>query len=152
MQGKRRAARLFPQAIIDPDLFPAFQPFRLTLWQACTHWEIGFRQVQGVFLFRCVGAHIWRPLVIYGEIFRMARRGIPYALYRRLDCLERRACNSNNDRHYTSHERVIGLRVRGVKRQKPLKTLKGGPRPRVGVKPPPMGAVGGCPADRRALP
>ena len=25
-------------------------------------------------------------------------------------------------------------------------------RPRVGVKPPPGGAVGGCPADRRALP
>ena len=29
--------------------------------------------------------------------------------------------------------------------------LEGSPRPRVGVKPPPMGAVGGCPACRRTM-
>ena len=46
MQGKGRAGAgicggFLAQAVINADLLPMGQPFRLALGQACAHWKIG---------------------------------------------------------------------------------------------------------------
>ena len=58
MQDKRLAARFFAQALINANFGPTRQPFWLAFRQARTHWEIGYRQVDCLFVFRCVSAHI----------------------------------------------------------------------------------------------
>ena len=51
MQRERLAPLFVAQLVINPDLFPLRQPGWLALGQACAHGEVGFRQVQGVFIF-----------------------------------------------------------------------------------------------------
>ena len=58
VQGERRAAGFLPQQVIDAEVFPALEPARLARGQARPHREIGFRQVQRVFVIGRVGAHL----------------------------------------------------------------------------------------------
>ena len=59
MQGKGRTARrLGAQLIVNANLGPLFEPLRLALGQAGTHWEIRFRQVQRLFILGCLGGHV----------------------------------------------------------------------------------------------
>ncbi len=45
------------QAVVNADLLPAVQPAGFAVGQARAHREIGFRQVQRVFVVRSVGTH-----------------------------------------------------------------------------------------------
>ena len=55
MERERRAALFFAQAVVNADLFPTRKPIGLTLGQSRTHREVGFRQVQRVFVIRHIG-------------------------------------------------------------------------------------------------
>ena len=70
MQGKGRTTLFLAQAVIYADLLPALQPCGLAFGQARAHGEVGFGQVQRVFVVRCFGAHLGRPqddLVVCGS-------------------------------------------------------------------------------------
>ena len=57
MQREGLAPLFFAQTVVNPDFGPAFQPFRFTFGQTCAHREIGFWQVQCIFVVRRLGAH-----------------------------------------------------------------------------------------------
>ena len=58
MQGKALTPCFLAQSVIDADLFPTGQPFRFAFWQAGTHGEICLRQIESVFVVRCLLGHI----------------------------------------------------------------------------------------------
>ncbi len=84
MQGEGRPPLLLAQAVVDADCLPAVQPAGLALGQARAHGEIGFRKVQRVFVVRRLGAHGRDPFQEVAMSVK-GRRGIPYALSRRLE-------------------------------------------------------------------
>ena len=43
------------QALVETDLVPPSQPFRLGLWQSGLHWEVSIGEEQGVFVFARLG-------------------------------------------------------------------------------------------------
>ena len=58
------AAFFLAQAVIHTNLLPPLEPCRLAVRQTCAHWEVGLRQVQGVFIVGRIGTHV---LVSFGN-------------------------------------------------------------------------------------
>ena len=61
VQGKGRAACFGPQLAVNVHFGPTVQPLGLALGQSGAHREIGAWQVQSLFIFGGVGAHMRRP-------------------------------------------------------------------------------------------